>query len=73
MKALFDNNKISIKKSSENKLSIELTIEYLLKQNFVKFDLIPNKVNFDIIADNLYKKYLSLKLIIKIYSKKIKT
>ena len=56
IKALIENNKLSIKKNSENKITIELTVEYLFKQNIIKIELNPKKINFELIAQDLYKK-----------------
>ena len=56
LKALIENERIKIIKLDETKLSIELMIEYLFKQNIVKIDFLPKKVNFDLIAKDLYKK-----------------
>ena len=50
IKALIENNKLSIKKNSENKITIELTVEYLFKQNIIKIDLNKKKINFELIA-----------------------
>ena len=60
MKALIENNKLLIKKNSENKIIIELTVEYLFKQNIIKIDLNPKKINFELIAQDLYKKLSGL-------------
>ena len=60
MKALIENNKLAIKKNSENKVTIELTVEYLFKQNIIKIDLNQKKINFELIAQNLYKKLSGL-------------
>ena len=56
LKALIENERVKIIKIGENKLPIELMIEYLLKQNIVKIDLLPKKVDFDLIAKDLYQK-----------------
>ena len=60
MKALIENNKISINNSSEGQITIELIVEYLFKQNIIKFDLNQKKVNFELTAKDLYKKISSL-------------
>ena len=60
MKALIENNKLSIKKNSENKVTFELTVEYLFKQNIIKIDLNKKKINFELIAQDLYKKLSGL-------------
>jgi hypothetical protein len=56
IKALIKNNKLSIKKNSENGITIELMVEYLFKQNIIKIDLNPKKINFELVARDLYKK-----------------
>ena len=56
MKALIENKKLSIKKTVENQVTIELMVEYLFKQNIIKIDLIKKKVNFELIAQDLYRK-----------------
>ena len=56
IKALIENKKLSIKKSFKNQLTIELTVEYLYKQNLIKIDLLQKEINFELIAFDLYKK-----------------
>ena len=56
IKVLIENKKLSIKKSNQNQMTIELTIEYLYKQHIIKFDLIQKAINFELIALDLYKK-----------------
>ena len=56
MKAFIDNKKISIKPANDNKISIEFTVEYLYKQNKIEINLHQKKVNFELIAQDLYKK-----------------
>ena len=56
IKALIENNKLAIKKIIDNKVIIELMVEYLFKQNVIKIDLISKKINFELIAQDLYKK-----------------
>ena len=60
MKALIENNKLSIKNLSENKICIEIMEEYNLNQNTIKIDLIKKKINYELIAKDLYKKILVL-------------
>ena len=60
MKALIENKKILIKNSTENKLTIELIVEYLYKQNIIKIDLVQKQINFELISQDLYKKILVL-------------
>ena len=56
MKATIENKKILIKKNKEKEITLELIVEYLFKKNTIKFDLIQKKINFEIIAQNLYQK-----------------
>ena len=60
IKALIDNNKISIKKKDENKMIIELKVEYLFKQDIIQIDLKPKKVDFGLYVQDLYKKIFIL-------------
>ena len=60
IKALIENKKILIKNSTENKITIELIVEYLYKQNIIKIDLVQKQINFELIAQDLYKKILVL-------------
>jgi hypothetical protein len=60
MKALIENKKLAINNTLENQITIELIVEYLFKQNIIKIDLNKKKVNFEIIAKDLYKKISSL-------------
>ena len=60
IKALIENKKILIKNSTENKITIELIVEYLYKQNIIKIDLVQKQINFELIAQDLYKKILIL-------------
>ena len=60
IKALIENKKILIKNSNENKITIELIVEYLYKQNIIKIDLVQKQINFELIAQDLYKKILIL-------------
>ena len=56
IKATIENKKILIKKNKDNQITIELIIEYLFKQNIIKFDLIKKKMNLELIIQDLYKK-----------------
>jgi len=58
IKALIENKKLSIKKDNdnENQITIELTVEYLYKQNLIKIDLHQKASNFELISLDLYKK-----------------
>ena len=60
MKALIENNKLVINNTLESQITIELIVEYLFKQNIIKIDLNKKKVNFELIAKDLYKKISSL-------------
>ena len=60
IKALIANKKISIKNNLDGQLYIEITAEYLFKQNLIKIDLIQKKISFELIAQDLYKKFLVL-------------
>ena len=48
IKIVINNNKLFIKKEDEEKLIIEIIIEYLYKQSIVKFDLKPKNINPEI-------------------------
>ena len=56
MKALIENNKISIKNISESKICLEIIAEYLFKKNIIEIELIKKQINFELIARDLYKK-----------------
>ena len=49
VKALIDNKKLSIKPPVDNRIKMELTVEYLFKQNIIEFNLIQKKINFELI------------------------
>ena len=57
LRALIDNNKLLIKKITEDQMCIELMVEYLFKQYIIKIDLSKKKANFELIAQDLYEKY----------------
>ena len=61
IKATIENKKILIKKNKENQITIELKIEYLFKQNIIKFDLIKKKMNLELIVQDLYQKIENVK------------
>ena len=63
--AIIENKKILIKKNKENKITIEIIVEYLYKQNIIKLDLKPNKKEFELIAQDLYQKIASINEICK--------
>ena len=60
MKALIENNKLSINNTLESQITIELIVEYLFKQNIIKIDLNKKKVNIELIAKDLFNKISSL-------------
>ena len=60
IKVLIENKKLSIKKINENILSLELIVEYLYKQNIIKIILFKKKINFELVAEDLYKKIIAL-------------
>ena len=60
LKALIKDNKLSIKGKNENKIFIELNVEYLLKQNTIIINLFRKKIDFELIAQELYKRFSSL-------------
>ena len=57
IKLLIQNNKLYIKKTNENIITIELSIDLLFKQNIIKIDLTKKQISFDTIAQDLYKKF----------------
>ena len=56
IKLLIENKKLSIKKDNKNQMTIELTVEYLYKEDLIKIDLLQKAINFELIALDLYKK-----------------
>ena len=60
IKILIDNNKLSIKYTNNNELFMELTIEYLYKQNIIKIYFCRKQVKLDLIAQDLYSKFSDL-------------
>ena len=63
--AIIENKKLLIKKNQENKMAIEIIVEYLYKQNIIKLDLNQNKMNFELIAQDLYQKIANINEICK--------
>ena len=63
--AIIENKKLLIKKNKENKMTIEIIVEYLYKQNIIKLDLNQNKMNFELIAQDLYQKIANINEICK--------
>ena len=57
IKTTVEKNKIFIKKNKESQMIIELIVEYLYKQNIIKFELNQKKINFELISQDLYKKF----------------
>ena len=60
LEVLIKNNKMSIKNITNEQIYIELIVEYLYKQNIIEIDLFKKKVNFTLIAQDLYNKFSSL-------------
>ena len=56
IKALIENKKLSIKKTTENKINIELIVEYLCKQNTINIDLPQKKISLELMVQDLYNK-----------------
>ena len=61
IKSLVENKKISINKIDENKISIKIIIEYLLKQSSIDIILKKKNISFDLIAKDLYQQISILK------------
>ena len=57
IKATIENKKMSIKKDKENQMTIEIIVEYLYKQNIIKFELNQKKMNFELSIQDLYQKF----------------
>jgi len=57
IKATIENKKMSIKKDKENQMTIEIIVEYLYKQNVIKFELNQKKMNFELSIKDLYQKF----------------
>ena len=62
IKALFDNKKLSIKKSNDS-ISIAMNIEYLFKQEILEISLKEKNVNANDLNNNLIKEINNLKSI----------
>ena len=56
IKAAIENKKVLFKKNKESRITIELIVEYLFKKNTIQFELIQKKINFELIAQDLYQK-----------------
>ena len=57
IKASVENKKMFIKKNKENQMTIEIIVEYLYKQNIIKFELNQKKMNFELSIQDLYQKF----------------
>ena len=55
IKMLIENNKLSIKKEIGNKISIEIIVEYLYKQNTVKIELKPKELDLELIVKGMFR------------------
>ena len=58
--ALIENKKLFIKAPIENKITIELTIDYMFQKNIISFVLIQKKINYELIIEDLYNKISTL-------------
>ena len=65
IKATIENNKILIKQNKENQITIEIMIEYIFKQNIIKFDLNQKKISSNLSTQDLYQKFTSINQICK--------
>ena len=65
IKATIENKKILFKKNKENQMTIEFMVEYLFKQNTIKFDLNKKKINLELCAQDLYQKFANISEICK--------
>ena len=61
IKALIENKKLSIKKTTENQINIELIVDYLFKQNTIKIDLTQKNISLDLMVQDLYNKISIIK------------
>ena len=61
IKVLIEKNKLTIIKLVDNEISVELNVEYLYQQNTIKFDLSKKKINFELIALDIYKQLSIIK------------
>ena len=60
VKSFIDNKILSIKPPVDNRIKMELTVEYLFKQNIIEFDLIQKKINFELIIEDICKNISAL-------------
>ena len=59
-KALSNNKKITIKQTDE-RFSINMTVEYLLKQNTIEINLTPEEINFKLVSKELKNEIILMK------------
>ena len=60
--AMIENKKIMIKENKENQITIEFIVEYLFKQNIIKFELNQKKMNYELSIQDLYQKFSNLEI-----------
>ena len=60
--AMIENKKIMIKENKENQITIEFIMEYLFKQNIIKFELNQKKMNYELSIQDLYQKFSNLEI-----------
>jgi len=65
IKSSIKNKKILIKQNEENKITIEIMIEYIFKQDIIKFDLNQKKIISELTNQNLYLKFNKISEICK--------
>ncbi len=65
IKASVENKKMFIKKNKENQMTIEFMVEYLFKQNIIRFDLNQKKMNLELSIQDLYQKFINISEICK--------
>ena len=65
IKASVENKKMFIKRNKENQMTIEFMVEYLFKQNIIRFDLNQKKMNLELSIQDLYQKFINISEICK--------
>ena len=60
MKALIENNKLTIIKENEVEITIKIIVEYLFKQNIIQIGLKLKKINTDIVIKDVLKQITDL-------------
>ena len=60
IKASVENKKMFIKRNKENQMTIEFMVEYLFKQNIIRFDLNQKKMNLELSIQDLYQKFINI-------------